>query len=224
MAIICCGCCLRTEPLRSLAESRQPKDRFNQRHAKRETKIVNIVTTSLPDVFIIEPKVFGDERGFFLETWKQAAYAQAGIGPAFVQDNLAYSRHGVLRGLHLQNPHAQGKLVQVLQGEVFDVAVDVRRGSPSFGRWHGCLLSAENKRQFWVPPGFAHGYLVTSAEALFHYKCTDSYHPETQFSVRWDDPAIGIEWPLDGAPLLSDADRAALPLAEIDRERLPVFA
>lgn len=182
---------------------------------------MNIIPTPIPDVLIIEPKVLGDERGFFLETWQQERYAEAGIGPQFVQDNLAYSRHGVLRGLHLQNPHAQGKLVQVLHGEVFDVAVDVRRGSPSFGRWHGCLLSAENKRQFWVPAGFAHGYLVTSEDALFNYKCTDTYHPETQFSVRWDDPAIGIDWPLSGPPTLSDADRNALALTEIDPERLP---
>ncbi|MBK5967694.1 MULTISPECIES: dTDP-4-dehydrorhamnose 3,5-epimerase [Thiorhodovibrio] len=184
---------------------------------------MNVITTPLPGVLIIEPQVFGDERGFFLETWQQERYAEAGIGPTFVQDNLAYSRRGVLRGLHLQNPYAQGKLVQVLRGEVFDVAVDVRRGSPSFGRWHGCLLSEENKHQFWVPAGFAHGYLVTAEDALFSYKCTDSYHPETQFSVRWDDPAIGIDWPLSGPPTLSDADRNALPLAEIAPERLPLF-
>ena len=184
---------------------------------------MNIVTTEIPGVLIIEPKVFGDERGFFLETWQQTRYAEAGISPNFVQDNLAYSRQGVLRGLHLQNPYAQGKLVQVLRGEVFDVAVDVRRGSPWFGRWIGCLLSAENKRQFWVPEGFAHGYLVTGEEALFNYKCTDHYHPETQFSVRWDDPALGIGWPLSGPPTLSAADRDALPLAEIAPERLPVL-
>jgi dTDP-4-dehydrorhamnose 3,5-epimerase len=184
---------------------------------------MNIVTTDIPGVLIIEPKVFGDERGFFLETWQQHRYAEAGIGPDFVQDNLAYSRRGVLRGLHLQNPHAQGKLVQVLDGEVFDVAVDVRRGSPWFGRWIGCRLSGENKRQFWVPEGFAHGYLVTSDTALFNYKCTGLYHPETQFSVRWDDPVIGIDWPLDGEPVLSGADHAAQTLEEIDPERLPVF-
>ncbi len=185
---------------------------------------MNILTTNIPDVLIIEPVVFGDERGFFLETWQHARYAEAGIGPAFVQDNLAYSSHGVLRGLHLQNPYAQGKLVQVLRGEVFDVAVDVRRGSPWFGHWVGCLLSAENKRQFWVPAGFAHGYLVTGEDALFNYKCTDTYHPDTQFSVRWDDPAIGIDWPLGIAPTLSAADAAALPLNDIDLDRLPLFA
>lgn len=184
---------------------------------------MNILTTPIPGVLIIEPKVFGDARGLFLETWQHRRYAEAGIGPDFVQDNLASSRRGVLRGLHLQNPHAQGKLVQVLAGEVFDVAVDVRRGSPWFGQWVGCQLSGDNKRQFWVPEGFVHGYLVTSETALFNYKCTDLYHPETQFAVRWDDPAFGIDWPLDGAPQLSEADRAAPPLAEIDPERLPVF-
>lgn len=185
---------------------------------------MNILQTEIPDVVIVEPRVFGDERGFFLETWQRERYAQAGIGPEFVQDNLAYSRQGVLRGLHLQNPHAQGKLVQVLRGEVFDVAVDVRRGSPWFGRWVGCQLSAENKRQFWVPAGFAHGYLVTGEDALFNYKCTDLYHPETQFSIRWDDPAIGIAWPLAAAPTLSDADRDAAVLNGIDPQRLPLFA
>lgn len=184
---------------------------------------MNLIETEIPGVCILEPKVFGDERGFFLETWQQARYGELGIGPGFVQDNLAYSRRGVLRGLHLQQPFAQGKLVQVLRGEVFDVAVDVRRGSPWFGRWVGCLLSGENKRQFWVPEGFAHGYLVTGDDALFSYKCTDTYHPETQFSIRWDDPSIAIDWPPTQEPRLSAADRDALTLAEIAPERLPLF-
>ncbi len=185
---------------------------------------MRVIATEIPDVLIIEPLVHGDERGFFMETWQRDRYAEHGIDRDLVQDNQAYSRHGVLRGLHLQHPYAQGKLVQVLQGEVFDVAVDVRRGSPWFGRWVGCVLNAENKRQFWVPKGLAHGYLVTTAEALFSYKCSDLYHPQSQFSIRWNDPALGIEWPLTGSPLLSAADQSAPLLAEIDPERLPVYA
>ena len=180
--------------------------------------------TALPGVLLIEPRVFGDERGWFFESWQQERYAALGISGPFVQDNQAYSRHGALRGLHIQNPHAQGKLVQVIRGEVFDVAVDVRRGSPTFGHWTGARLSAENRHQLWVPAGFLHGYLVTSNEALFAYKCTDLYHPETQFAVRWDDPDIGIDWPAGIEPLLSDKDRDAPLLREIDESRLPAFS
>lgn len=185
---------------------------------------MNVIATAIPEVLIIEPKVYGDARGFFLETWQQQRYAECGITLSFVQDNLAYSKHGVVRGLHLQYPYPQGKLIQVMQGAVFDVAVDVRRGSPWFGRWVGCVLSADNKRQFWIPPGFAHGYAVIGAEALFSYKCTDYYHPETQFSLRWDDPDLAIDWQLTTAPLLSPADAAALRLSEIDPERLPRYS
>jgi len=185
--------------------------------------LMNVIATDIPDLLIVEPKIHGDARGFFLETWQQQRYAEHGIDENFVQDNLAYSKHGVLRGLHLQYPYPQGKLVQVIQGAVFDVAVDVRRGSPWFGRWVGCWLSAENKRQFWVPKGFAHGYLVVGEDALFNYKCSDCYHPETQFSVRWDDPDLAIDWPLPAAPTLSPADAAAPRLAEIDPERLPRY-
>jgi dTDP-4-dehydrorhamnose 3,5-epimerase len=182
-----------------------------------------VIQAELPGVLVIEPRVFGDERGFFLETWQQERYAAAGIPARMVQDNQSFSRRGVLRGLHIQHPQAQGKLVQVYQGEVFDVAVDLRRGSPSFGRWIGVTLSGEDKRQLWVPPGFAHGFLVTSETALFAYKCSDYYHPETEFSVRWDDPEIGVRWPLDGPPELSQKDREAPLLAEVSPDRLPTI-
>lgn len=188
---------------------------------------MNVTPTRLPEVLIVEPRVFGDERGWFFESWAAERYEGAGIpghaaGP-FVQDNISRSRRGVLRGLHLQSPHGQGKLVSALHGEVFDVAVDVRVGSPTFGQWTGAALSADNRRQMWVPPGFAHGFCVLSEEAVFHYKCTDSYHPECEITVRWNDTAIGIEWPLAAAPTLNDKDRDALVLADIPRDRLPVF-
>jgi len=185
---------------------------------------MKVIETAIPGVLIIEPKVFGDERGFFLETWQKRRYAAHGIPSSMVQDNQAYSSHGVLRGMHVQHPHAQGKLVQVLRGEVFDVAVDVRRGSPWFGRWVGVLLSGENKRQFWVPEGFAHGYYVTGEDALFTYKCTDFYDPQNEVSVAWDDQDIGIEWPLSGDPILSQRDAAAIALKQISGERLPAFS
>jgi dTDP-4-dehydrorhamnose 3,5-epimerase len=185
---------------------------------------MKITPTAIPEVLLIEPRVFGDHRGWFCETWQQERYAEHGIGPVFVQDNQAFSGRGILRGLHIQNPFGQGKLVQVVAGAVFDVAVDVRRGSPTFGRWVGAELSAENKHQLWVPSGFLHGYLVTSESAIFSYKCTDSYHPETQFAVRWDDPEIGITWPPAIEPILSDKDRDAPALSEIPPERLPAYA
>jgi dTDP-4-dehydrorhamnose 3,5-epimerase len=185
---------------------------------------MKVIHTTIPGVLLIEPKVFGDERGWFLESWQDRRYADCGIPREMVQDNQAYSRHGVLRGLHIQHPHAQGKLVQVLRGEVFDVAVDVRRGSPWFGRWVGVALSGENKRQLWVPPGFAHGYYVTGEDALFTYKCTDYYHPENELSVAWDDPDIAIEWPLSSDPVLSQKDAAAQRLSEIAAQRLPSFS
>lgn len=181
------------------------------------------IETALPGVYIIEPKVWGDERGYFYEAYRADRLAEQGIALAFVQDNVSYSRRGVLRGLHVQHPHAQGKLAQVLAGEVFDVAVDIRRGSPTYGSWAGVTLSAENKRQLWIPPGFAHGFLVTGETALFVYKNTDYYSPETELSVRWDDPDIGIEWPLEGSPELSKKDSEAAHLSEIPRERLPGY-
>ncbi len=180
---------------------------------------MNLLTCPLSGLLIIEPKVFGDARGFFLETWNQQRYAEAGLDAAFVQDNISFSRKGILRGLHFQNPRPQGKLLQVLQGEVFDVAVDIRRSSPTFGKWHGLVLSSENKRQFYIPSGFAHGFLVLSETALFHYKCTDFYSPRDEMALRWDDPDIGIEWPLT-EPLVSERDAKGLRLRDLPSERL----
>ncbi|MBK1694814.1 dTDP-4-dehydrorhamnose 3,5-epimerase [Chromatium weissei] len=182
---------------------------------------MNIIKTALPEVLIIEPKVWGDDRGYFLETYRANRYSEYGIQTPLVQDNQSFSRNGVLRGLHAQHPNAQGKLIQVLDGEVFDVAVDIRRSSPNFGRWVGVILSGENKRQFWIPAGFAHGFLVTGDHALFFYKNTTYYSPEHEFSIRWNDPDIGIEWPVVGMPELSTKDRNALCLKEIDLTRLP---
>ena len=182
---------------------------------------MHITETTLPGVRLIQPKVFGDERGFFMETWNQARYAEFGIPEHFVQDNLSFSRRGVLRGLHFQHPNGQGKLVYVLQGEVFDVAVDIRLGSPTFGQVAVAILSSENKRQFYIPPGFAHGFCVTSETALFAYKCTEFYDPAAEASLLWNDPALAIDWPVD-SPDLSLKDRSALSLAEFPRERLPV--
>jgi dTDP-4-dehydrorhamnose 3,5-epimerase len=183
---------------------------------------MNVVETSLPSVLIVEPKVFRDERGFFLESWNHARYASVGLPAVFVQDNLSFSKKGVLRGLHYQHPSAQGKLVCVLQGEVYDVAVDIRRGSPTFGRWVGVTLSAENARQMFVPAGFAHGFVVTSEYALFSYKCTDYYQPKDEGSVLWNDPQIGIDWP-PLEPILAPKDAAAPCLAAIPENRLPTY-
>jgi dTDP-4-dehydrorhamnose 3,5-epimerase len=183
---------------------------------------MKVTPLDLPEVLLIEPDVFGDERGYFYESWNEARYAEAGIPGPFVQDNLSYSQHGVLRGLHFQHPHPQGKLVSVLAGEVFDVAVDIRAGSPRFGQWVGATLSVANKRQLYVPEGFAHGFCVTGEHALFAYKCTDFYHPETEGAIRWDDPGLGIEWPL-AAPTVSDKDRAGLWLADLPADRCPPY-
>ena len=177
--------------------------------------------TAIADVFILEPQVFGDARGFFMESYNRRAFAEAtGVEVDFVQDNHSRSRKGVLRGLHYQIRQPQGKLVRVTAGAVFDVAVDIRRCSPSFGRWVGVELSADNQRQLWVPPGLAHGFVVLSDSADFLYKTTDYYAPQFERSLAWDDPAIGIDWPLAAhgieAPLLSDKDRAGLPLARAD--------
>ena len=185
---------------------------------------MKVSETEIPGVLVIEPRVHGDDRGWFSESWQAERYAAAGIPGPFVQDNLAKSGRGILRGLHVQHPHAQGKLVQVITGSVFDVAVDIRAGSPTFGNWVGVDLSDANKRQFWVPAGFAHGYLVTSDEAIFSYKCTDTYHPETELSIVWNDPDIGIQWPLQGRPLLSAKDASARTLASIAESRLPNYA
>lgn len=183
---------------------------------------MNVVEMDLPGVKIVEPRVFGDPRGFFLETWNGPRYEGAGIGARFVQDNMSRSAQGVLRGLHLQHPHGQGKLVWAVEGEVFDVAVDVRVGSPTFGRWVGLRLSADNKRQLWVPPGFAHGFCVTSDHATVSYKCTTLYDPSSEVGVAWNDASIGITWPVRD-PLVSEKDAAALPLHAIPPERLPRY-
>ncbi len=184
---------------------------------------MNVIETDLPGVVIIEPKVFGDERGFFMESWNRRRYEEIGLPHGYVQDNLSFSAHGVLRGLHFQNPNPQGKLVSVLRGEVFDVAVDIRVGSPTFGRWTGVTLSAENKRQLYIPPDFAHGFVVTGEAALFFYKCTDYYAPDSEGTVLWNDPEIGIEWPI-AEPNLSDKDRLARPLRELREDALPRHA
>jgi dTDP-4-dehydrorhamnose 3,5-epimerase len=178
---------------------------------------MKITPTTLPEVLIVEPRVFGDARGFFTESWNEASFNQAvGSAVRFVQDNHSRSARGVLRGLHFQlPPHTQGKLVRVVSGAVFDVAVDLRRSSPNFGRWEGVELTAENQRQLWVPPGFAHGFMVLSETADFLYKTTDYYAPDCEGSVRWDDPAIGITWPDVGAPpLLAEKDAKAPLLAD----------
>ncbi|MEI6386648.1 MAG: dTDP-4-dehydrorhamnose 3,5-epimerase [Spirochaetota bacterium] len=162
-------------------------------------------------LFLIQPKVFGDGRGYFLETWSEKDYEAAGIPDRFVQDNQSMSQKGVLRGLHFQRQHPQGKLVRVIIGEVFDVAVDLRAGSPTFGKWHGVVLSCDLQNQYYISPGFAHGFVVLSDQAVFSYKCTDFYHPEDEGGIRWDDPGIGIDWPSAcGRPSLSKKD-IALP-------------
>lgn len=176
---------------------------------------MHVIPSALADVLILEPRVFGDERGFFYESFNARAFALAtGLQREFVQDNHSRSQRGVLRGLHYQLQQAQGKLVRVTAGEVYDVAVDLRRSSPTFGKWTGVILSAENKRQFWVPEGFAHGFVVLSDYAEFLYKTTDYYAPEHERCIRWDDPTLGIDWPLDGAPQLSAKDQAGLSFAD----------
>ncbi|CAB3732738.1 dTDP-4-dehydrorhamnose 3,5-epimerase [Paraburkholderia phenoliruptrix] len=178
---------------------------------------LTVVPTGLPEVVILEPKVFGDDRGFFYESFNAKGFAEAtGIQRSFVQDNHSRSARNVLRGLHYQISQPQGKLVRVVSGSVFDVAVDIRRSSPRFGEWIGVELSADNKRQLWIPEGFAHGFVVLSEFAEFLYKTTDYYAPEFERSLRWDDPAIGIEWPFQGEPLLSKKDAAAPALADAE--------
>lgn len=183
---------------------------------------MKVTPMSLPEVLLVEPQRFGDARGYFLETFREERYREVGITLPFVQDNLSRSSRGILRGLHLQNPNAQGKLVYVLVGEVFDVAVDVRVGSPNFGKWTGTTLSADDHRQLWIPPGFAHGFLVVSEIALFAYKCTTAYAARDELGVAWNDPGIGIPWP-NGEPLLSAKDAALPRLADIDKSRLPRY-
>lgn len=177
---------------------------------------MNIVECAIPGPLIIEPKTFGDERGFFMESWNAQTFAEAGLDLNFVQDNHSRSQRGVLRGLHFQNPGPQGKLVRVVSGAVFDVAVDLRRSSPHFGQWAGVELSAENKRMFWVPEGFAHGFLTLADGTDFLYKCTAPYAPQHEQSLAWDDPDVGIAWPTDGLEVqLSGKDREGLSLSQV---------
>ena len=178
---------------------------------------IKVAACELEGMYVIEPQVFGDDRGYFMETYNQREMAEAGLNMAFVQDNQSMSRRGVLRGLHFQLHHQQGKLVRVISGEVFDVGVDLRPGSPTYGKWHGEFLSAENKKQFYIPEGFAHGFYVLSETAEFCYKVTDFYHPDDEGGIRWNDPDIGVQWPLlDGVPvLLSEKDKAQPFLREL---------
>lgn len=173
---------------------------------------MEVTQTALPEVLLIQPRVFEDARGFFKETWESRRYAEAGI-PGFVQDNCSRSCRGTVRGLHYQIQHPQGKLVQVFKGEIFDVAVDLRRSSPNFGKWTGARLSESNHRQLYVPPGFAHGFCVLSEVADVFYKCTDIYAPEHERTLLWNDPTVGVEWPVEGEPVLSAKDQAGLELA-----------
>ena len=177
---------------------------------------MKVTPTAIPDVMIVEPRVHGDERGFFLESWNKRSLAEIGIDADFVQDNHSRSRRGVLRGLHYQIEHAQGKLVRVVIGEVFDVAVDLRRSSPTFGKAVSVTLSAENKQMLWIPPGFAHGFLVVSEYADFVYKATDYWYPQHERTLLWNDPALGIRWPLDAPPALAAKDAAGVPLASAE--------
>ena len=177
---------------------------------------MRFVPTELPEVVVVEPQVFGDERGFFMETWHAEKFAAGGLDVRFVQDNHSRSAQGILRGLHYQLTRPQGKLVRVVAGEIFDVAVDLRRSSPTFGRWVGVTLSAENRRQLWVPAGFAHGFYVTGDCAEVVYKCSDLYQPSDEYSLAWNDPAVGIRWPLAGGhpPVLSAKDATGRALAD----------
>lgn len=184
---------------------------------------LKVIETKIRDLVIIEPQVFGDVRGYFMESYSEQDFMEAGLMMKFVQDNESRSKKGVLRGLHFQTKHTQGKLVRVVEGEVYDVAVDLREGSPTFGQWEGIMLTAENKRQFYVPEGFAHGFLVVSDVATFQYKCTDYYAPEYDGGVLWNDPEIGIEWPLEGIEevLLSEKDKKQATLKVFTSKQNP---
>lgn len=183
---------------------------------------MKVINTDLDGVVIVEPDVYGDQRGFFMETYNRERYKIHGIDIEFVQDNYSFSTKGILRGLHYQYEHTQAKLVQVLDGEVFDVAVDVREGSPNFGKWTGVYLSGENKRQLFIPEGFAHGFYVISETAMFVYKCSDYYSPEKEYGVLWSDPYLNIKWP-GSPPVLSEKDKSNDCLRNIPKNRLPVY-
>jgi len=184
---------------------------------------VKVRETAIPGLLSIEPKVFEDQRGFFLESWQQKRYQEVGVSYPFVQDNVSRSKKGVLRGLHFQNPNPQGKLVYVLSGEVFDVIVDIRKGSPTFGEWFGTTLSEENKKQLFVPPGCAHGFCVTSDSALFAYKCSDYYSPESEKTLLWNDPDIKIEWPMVD-PVITEKDQKGIALNALPDSWLMVYS
>ncbi len=184
---------------------------------------MKVIRTALDGCVVIEPNVHGDSRGFFYESFNQRRFAEAGFDLAFVQTNVSRSAKGVLRGLHYQWPNPQGKLVSVLEGEVYDVAVDIRKGSPTFGRWAAAILSAENKRHFWVPEGFAHGFAVLSEHATFVYQCTALYDHASDAGIRWNDAALAVDWPIS-EPSLSDKDQKAPFLADVPEAKLPVFA
>ena len=183
---------------------------------------MKIIKTPLPGCLVIEPAVYGDARGFFYESFNAAKFAELGLDLRFVQSNVSRSARGVLRGLHYQWPHPQGKLVSVLEGEVYDVAVDIRVGSPTFGQWAAAVLSADNKRHFWIPEGFAHGFAVLSEHATFAYQCTALYDRDADAAIRWNDAAIAVDWPI-AEPTLSDKDAKAPFLADVPRERLPTY-
>jgi len=204
-----------------MAASALKVEDFRRSPAVRSLQGMNVIETSLSGVLCVEPRRFRDTRGYFFETFRRDRYEDLGLPGDFVQDNVSFSGRGVLRGLHFQNPQPQGKLITVLQGEIFDVAVDIRVGSPTFLQWTGMMLSAENGRQLMIPEGFAHGFVVTGDSALVLYKCTSLYRPDCESSLAWNDPAIGIDWPLD-APVLSDKDRDA-PIVANSAERLPRF-
>jgi dTDP-4-dehydrorhamnose 3,5-epimerase len=182
---------------------------------------MKVIETNLPGVLIFEPRIFSDPRGYFLETFSAKRYRDAGVQVDFVQDNISLSRQGTLRGLHYQHPHSQAKLVQVLEGSVFDVAVDIRSDSPTFGRWLDVILTAEKHNQMYIPAGFAHGFYVLSETALFNYKCSDYYNPDTEGGIAWNDSDIGIIWPLSGQPTISDKDMQFGKLSDIATETLP---
>ena len=183
---------------------------------------MNVLPTELEEVFVIEPRVFNDKRGFFFETYQRERYAEFGIKPDFVQDNCSYSVQGTLRGLHYQHPRPQDKLVQVLQGEIYDIALDIRRGSPTFGQWAGAYLSDQNKRQLYIPEGFAHGFYVRSDIAYFAYKCTDYYHPESERGIIWNDPVLNIQWGCK-EPLISEKDGLFPSISSINYKDFPAY-
>jgi len=184
---------------------------------------MKVISTSLKGVLLIEPSVFEDKRGFFMETYQQKKYMDSGIESNFIQDNLSFSVRGTLRGLHYQFPHAQAKLVQAIKGEIFDVTVDIRRDSPTFAKWTGVHLSGKNRRQLYIPEGFAHGFCVLSETATFTYKCSDFYSPDSERGIFWSDPDIGVDWPVEN-PVLSDKDRKYAFLKDLPPQHLPVYA